>query len=148
MPWKPASSVKPTDLIPKRQRPRYRSRRQAGKYWDGPQAVRFVAAVRDDRLFPLWSTLLDSDMRRGEVCALRWPDVDLDTGMVTVKANRVHAGPGCVVERTTKSYRVRTFELDPRTVWALKAWHRKLASEKLAAGELDRRSRRRLRLRR
>lgn len=31
-------------------------------------------------------------------------------------------GPGCVVEGTTKSDRVRTFELDPRTVRALRTW--------------------------
>jgi integrase len=77
--------------------------------WDPKQAARFIAAVAEDRKFALWSLLLDSGMRRGEVCALRWTHVDLETGQVTVAANRVQAGPGLVVEGTTKSDRVRTF---------------------------------------
>jgi integrase len=40
-----------------------------------------------------------------------------------------------VVEGTTKSDRVRSFDVDPRTVTALKVWHKRLAAEKLAAGE-------------
>lgn len=72
--------VKPTDQIPKRQRPKHRSR------------------------------------RRRSLVAL-----DLDSGTVTVDANRVHAGPGEAIEGTTKTDSVRTLDLDQRTVGALKA---------------------------
>jgi integrase len=125
----------PVERIPKRQRPKHRNRRQSGKHWDAQQAARFIGAVANDRRFALWSVLLDSGMRRGEVCALRWPHLDLNADTATVAANRVHAGPGQVVEGTTKTDRVRTIELDQRTVAALTAWHKRLAREKLAVGE-------------
>lgn len=40
--------------------------------------------------------------RRGQLCALRWSDVDLDTGAATIHRGLVH-GDGEVVERGTKT---------------------------------------------
>jgi integrase len=125
--------VAPTTQIPKRQRPTHRNRRQADKHWDADQAARFLAATAGDRLHPLWALLLDTGMRRGEACAVRWDVVDWDTGLVTVKANRVHAGQA-VVEGTPKTDRVRSVELDPRTVAMLRRWHKAQLAERLAAG--------------
>ena len=125
--------VNPTTQIPKRQRPTHRNRRQADKHWDAEEAVRFLAATAGDRLNPLWALLLDTGCRRGEVCALRWTSVGLDAGLVTVKANRVHAGRR-VVEGTTKTDRVRTVDLDPRTVAVLRGWRKAQMAERLAAG--------------
>jgi integrase len=51
---------------------------------------------------------------------------------VTIKANRVHAGRQAV-EGTTKSDRVRTVDLDPRTVALLRGWCRTQLAERLAA---------------
>jgi integrase len=124
--------VDPTSLIPKRQRPTHRNRRQAGKYFDAAEAARFLEATRSDRLHPLWALLVDTGVRRGEACALRWDDVDWD-GTVTIRANRVHAGRQ-VVEGTTKSDKVRTVHLDARTVAVLRRWHKDQMAERLAVG--------------
>jgi integrase len=113
--------VAPTTQTPKRQRPTHRNRRQADKHWDADEAARFLAVTTDHRLHPLWALLVDTGCRRGEVCALRWTSVDLEAGTVTVKANRVHAGRQ-VVEGTTKTDRVRTVDLDARTVAVLRGW--------------------------
>jgi integrase len=123
----------PTGQIPKRARPTHRNRRQAEKHWDADEAARFLATTAGERLHPLWALLLDTGCRRGEACALRWDVVDLDAGLVTVRANRVHAGRR-VVEGTTKTDRVRTVDLDPRTVAVLRAWRRAQTAERLAAG--------------
>jgi integrase len=125
--------VNPTTQIPKRQRPTHRNRRQADKHWDADEAARFLAATTGDRLYPLWALLLDTGARRGEACGLRWASVDLDARLVTIKANRVHAGRR-VVEGTTKTDRVRTVDLDPRTTTVLRGWRKAQMAERLAAG--------------
>jgi integrase len=104
------------------------------RHWDADQAARFLGATTGDRLHPLWALLLDTGCRRDEVCALRWTgDVDLDAGLVTIRANRVHAGRR-VVEGTTKTDRVRSVDLDPRTVQVLRGWRKAQTAERLAAG--------------
>jgi integrase len=50
-------------------------------------------------------------MRRGELCALRWNDIDLATGTIEV-ARSVVVVPGGVAEKTTKTDRSRTVALD------------------------------------
>ena len=61
-------------------------------------------------------------MRRGEACGLRWSDVDLDAGRLTVQRSHL-ALPGAVGDHPTKTRSVRTVTLDPATVAALKsAW--------------------------
>ena len=48
------------------------------------QARTFLASVRDDGRYALYVLALTTGMRRGELLALRWPDVDLERGTVTV----------------------------------------------------------------
>lgn len=39
-----------------------------------------------DRDRPLWATAFYGDLRRGELQALRWEDVDLDAGVIRAHA--------------------------------------------------------------
>ena len=50
-------------------------------------------------------------MRRGELCALRWTDVDLQTGQLDVSRSVVVV-PGGLAEKTTKTDRSRRVALD------------------------------------
>ena len=61
-------------------------------------------------------------LRRGEMAALRWPDIDLDKGIVHIHLNRVNAG-GKVIERSPKtSAGVRDIDLGDRLVQILAAY--------------------------
>lgn len=44
---------------------------------EGARTLLEVAAERQDRLLGLWSLALATGMRRGELLALHWADVDL-----------------------------------------------------------------------
>lgn len=66
-----------------------------------------------------WGTLvwlvMVTGMRRAELLALRWSDVDLDAGMLTVPRNYVRANRQSI-EKDTKTHQMRRLALDPATV--------------------------------
>lgn len=88
-------------------------------FLDFEEADRLLAAVDEE-----WRTMvlvaLRTGMRMGELIALRWQDVDLVAGKVTVKQNVVKGRLG-----TPKSGKAREIALSNDTVAALKA-HRHL----------------------
>ncbi len=88
--------------------------------WTLRQARTFLAAVRGDALEGLWRLALITGMRRGELLALRWADLDLDRGLLTVRSNRVAVG-GTIIEGRPKSRAGRrTLHLDPHTTRTLR----------------------------
>jgi integrase len=126
--------VNPVERMPKKQRLRHRPSEAADRWWEPAEARRFIEATVDDRLGPLWALTLDTGCRRGEAAGLRWADVDLDGGTVTLRANRVLVG-GEVVEGTVKGKaKSRTVDIDRRSVEALRRWRATQGRERLAAG--------------
>lgn len=61
-------------------------------------------------------------LRRAELLALRWLDVDLATGILNVRRNYVRV-TGRAIEKDTKTHQMRRISLDPATVEVL-AEHR------------------------
>ena len=104
--------------------------------WSAEETRRFLEDQSADRLFALWRLAAMSGLRRGELCGLRWADVDLDAGTLRVSTTRVVVDYK-VVESGPKTARsARTIGLDPATVGALRAHRAQQAAERLAAGEL------------
>lgn len=60
-------------------------RRQERPVLTTEQATLLLAAIARDRLFALWVLQLMFGFRIGEVCGLRWEDVDLDGGILRVR---------------------------------------------------------------
>ena len=86
------------------------------------RAVIETAEKRDPRLAPLLMLAALTGMRRGELCALRWSDVDLGLGQIEVSRSLVVV-PGGLAEKSTKTDRSRRVSLDPVGV-ALLTRHR------------------------
>ncbi len=65
-------------------------------------------------------------MRRGELLALRWHDVDLDAATITIRRSAgvisVKGQQAQVREGLTKTGKVRAVDIDPGTVAVLRAW--------------------------
>jgi integrase len=57
-------------------------------------------------------------VRRAELLALRWSDVDLSTGYLTVSRNYLRVR-GKTVEKDAKTHQIRRISLDPATVEVL-----------------------------
>jgi integrase len=104
-----------------------------------PDEIRRVLRAADqDRNGHLWYLAL-SGLRRGEVAGLKWSDVDLDAGTITVARNRVQAGVGTVVENEPKTLSsCRTLPLDDGLVGVLRRASARYAQDKLALGAAHR----------
>lgn len=60
--------------------------------WTPDEATQFLGAVEDHRLYPLFALAIVSGVRRGELCGLRWSDVDLEAGELTVRQQATQRG--------------------------------------------------------
>jgi integrase len=102
--------------------PRLSQRRPEAPSVDVVRQIVAKAEERDPRLAPLLMLAALTGMRRGELCALRWSDVDLMAGEVRVARSLV-CTPGGLAEKGTKTDRARRIALDPVGV-ALLTGHR------------------------
>jgi integrase len=69
---------------------------------------RFIAACQDSFYGVFYRTLIDTGLRPGEACALRWSDVDLERGRISVQrtVTRGDGGEAVLAEpKTVKSRR-------------------------------------------
>lgn len=92
------------------------------RVWDAAEVSAFLASVKQDRLFALWRLAAVTGMRRGELLGLRWRDVDLDGGFVTIQQQRVRQGASGVTYGPPKTARGRRrVPIDAATAEALRA---------------------------
>ena len=100
------------------------------------EAARILAAAweeDDDWGTFVWLTLV-TGMRRAELLALRWDDIDLVAGVVDIRRNYVWI-KGQGVEKTTKTHRMRRISLDEATVDVLTTHREKYADDARQVGE-------------
>lgn len=102
------------------------------RVWTSEQVAIFLEASQPDPLYPLYHLVVVTGMRRGEVLGLRWQDVDLDRGLLTIRqqviqlAGGIHVGP----PKTKSGY--RTVPVDAVTVAVLRR-HREAQDQDHAA---------------
>ena len=112
--------------------------RQTGKdtmhVWSPEELRRFLQAVREDRLSAMWTLLITTGMRRGEVAGLQWSGVNLDTGHLSVDRSRVVVDHEVIDSSPKTPQSARSIALDPVTVAALRAHRSRQAQERLAWG--------------
>jgi integrase len=111
---------------------------------DPPSAEEVAALLNEAWPDPAWGLLLWLAMvtgcRRGELCALRWTDLDLPHGILTVQRSYSQTADG-VREKATKNRQKRRVALDAQTVELLAAYRAQCESDCTALEtELDRRA--------
>ncbi|MEX2255035.1 MAG: site-specific integrase [Acidimicrobiia bacterium] len=101
-----------------------------------PEDVQKLIVAADEPWATLLRVAVGTGLRRGELVALRWSDVDLDEGTLRVRAGLVVTDDG-ILEKATKTDRVRVLSLGAATREVLRAHHdRAVGLARLAGGVL------------
>jgi integrase len=100
------------------------------KVWTKDELRRFLELMEGDRYQPAFLFLATTGCRRGEAVGLRWSDVNLDAGLVSIRQTLTDSG----FKHRTKTGKARVIELDARTVAALRSWKAAQAQERLLLG--------------
>lgn len=103
-----------------------RVERQEVVPWTAEEAGQFLTSLQGHRLRPLFAVGVALGLRKGELLALRWQDVDLDVGALRVRATvqRLGKGVGLVTGSPKTARSRRTLPLPQVLVDALRE-HRK-----------------------
>ncbi len=101
------------------------------------EARKVMAAAQTHRNAARWTVALAVGLRQSEALALRWSDVDLDNGTLSVRRglHRI-SGQGLVYEEPKADRSRRNLALPAQLVDALKAQRAAQLEERIAAGPL------------
>ncbi len=98
-------------------------------------AARFLAATHQDQLGPLYAVALTLGLRQGELLGLRWEDVDLARGQLTVNQT-LHRVAGELVVGEPKTHKSRrTLPLPPSVIALFLEEERRQAAREVVAGK-------------
>lgn len=98
------------------------------------QAQQFLNAVKNDRLYPAFLLELGTGLRRGELLGLRWQDVDLETGVVSVRQSLVRTRNGLLFQEPKTDRSKRNIPLPENVTRELRRWKARQNEERLAIG--------------
>ncbi|MFF1417440.1 tyrosine-type recombinase/integrase [Streptomyces sp. NPDC058280] len=88
--------------------------------WTPTQIGRFLEHAATDRLYTLYHLVAFRGLRRGEACGVRWTDVNLDAGLLTVAKALVQNGWDVYEDDPKTDAGARTISLDSVTVEVLR----------------------------
>jgi integrase len=91
-------------------------------------------APSDDLLYALWFLLATTGLRRAEALGLRWSDLDLDAGRISIRQTLAYVGTKATFSEPKTDSSRRLIELAHETVEALRAHRSRQAEERLAIG--------------
>lgn len=120
IPRNPAELARP----PKHETPEMRT-------WNAEELTRFLSHVKEDRYFAAYRLAAMTGLRRGELLGLRWGDVDVEAGRLSVRQALLSVR-NKLIRSTPKTGKGRSVSLDPETVAALRQWKTRQAKERLA----------------
>jgi integrase len=104
------------------------------QYLTTEEIQRFLQVARESRYYVAMLTELGTGLRRGELLGLKWEDVDLKRGVITVRRQLVRAKGGPVFHEPKTDAGVRTVTLPAEVLRELKAHKARQAQEKLLLG--------------
>ena len=105
-------------LIGRSNRPKV-ARREMVTIAEGDQPRRFLTAAKGERLEALLVLALTTGLRKGELRALRWKDVDLERGVLAVRGSLMGTARADMAIGTPKNGKERAVSLGTTAVSAL-----------------------------
>ena len=121
----PADAVKP----PHAKRPEM-------QIWNEDEVIRFLEAAKDTPYYALFYSFLFTGMRRSELLALRWQDIDFIYGQIYVTRSLHHLKDGSYIFTQPKSEKSRrTIALPPSAFLVLNEHRKEKEAEALLLGK-------------
>ena len=114
-----------------------RDRRRQGRTLTPEQAQTLLAALKGDRYEALFTTMLALGLRRGEALGLRWADIDLEKGTLTVRHALKRESTGLVLGEVKTTTSRRAVNLPAPLVTTLAAHRKRQLESQLAAPEWE-----------
>ncbi|PJE99674.1 site-specific integrase [Streptomyces carminius] len=108
--------------------------RQEVRPLDRTEVRMLLKAARSHRLYALWLLLVSTGLRRGEVLALTWDDIDLGRGQLRVRRNLQRIKKELVFGTPKTARSQRTVSLPRRCAAALREHQSAQRAERAAAG--------------
>lgn len=129
----------PCDAV---KRPKFATASSTVKAWDAANLTKFLEQSAayigkgraPDRYYPLWALLATTGLRRGEALGLRWSDIDLKAGALSVAQTVITVDHEQMIGTPKTDAGARAVELDSKTVAILKDHRRSQAEERLLMG--------------
>lgn len=94
------------------------------------QVARFLQAASEDRLHALYTLAVTAGLRLGELLGLRWSDINLDAGTLTVAQTLGYLGSKYFFGTPKSKASHRTIDLPTVTVADLRRWRREQEQER------------------
>ncbi|MGH9040786.1 MAG: site-specific integrase, partial [Acidimicrobiia bacterium] len=107
---------------------------QEMQVWTAAQLQSFLSLIESHRLAPAYVLAAHTGMRRGEVLGLRWSDVDLTHGRVSVRQAVIAVAYQLQISDVKTGTARRTIDIDSPVVARLSAWRKRQAEERLLIG--------------
>ena len=111
-----------------------RADRPEMKAWSVDEAREFLQKVNSDRMAWAWTLALTRGLRRGELCGLKWEDIDLDRGTLQVNRARVTVEGRAIDSLPKTAAGRRSVPLDATLVTILRAHSATQGRERLMSG--------------
>jgi integrase len=102
--------------------------------WTAAQTAEFLRQVRGHRLYALFHLVALRGLRRGEVAGLRWSDLDLDAGTLTVSGQLQQVGGRLATAPPKSDAGQRVIALDKTTIAALREYKARQLADGDTAG--------------
>lgn len=98
-----------------------RNQRKELRTWNRDHVRRFLDAATSDVYAPLWEIALATGMRRGELLGIRWQDVDLTRGTLTIQQAVTLLNDKAIIQQPKSAASRRTVRLPAHCIAALQA---------------------------
>ena len=109
-----------------------RPRRREMLTLDREQTRRLLSITKGDRLEALYVLAVTAGLRQGELLGLRWADIDLEAGTLTIKRSLRYEKEGPYYTEGKRDHSRHRVELGASTVAAIKAHRKRQNKERLA----------------
>lgn len=99
-----------------------RARRTEMQVWTGDEMAAFLETARGSHWYPLFHAALFTGMRRSELLALRWQDIDFIYSQISVSRTLHHVNGKYIYGETKSSRSRRTIAMSPALYGVMEAY--------------------------